>query len=404
MSTFMYSAVTPEGVARKGRIEASSERDALDILTSRGLYPQAVSTVSGGFRMPGFSRGISSAAVGLITRQFESILGAGLTVEEALVFVARSTRDERVRSALEGMLNEIRGGSTLSAAAARYPQLFNGFYVGMLAAGEATGDLEHVMARIAEHLERQAAVRRRVTNAMVYPVVVLLAGIALMAAMMTYIVPQFAGVVLELGVDVPVATRVVLGISAWLQAYGWMLVLLVVGAIAAFTAWRESPKGKRATERVMLGLPLFGPLLRQQLSASFASSLAFALESGLEILAALDVARSSSNSPLGGDVVERVKEEVRLGTSVPDALREHSAGVMDPLLVDMAAAGVRAGEMPALLLRAAAFFEANVQALSEGVLRAVEPILIVVIGIVAAGTVVALFSPIISLTQQVGNF
>ncbi len=404
MATFMYSAVTPEGEPRKGRLEASSEQDALDVLAGRGLYPQSVREAGGGFRLPGLSRGVSAASVALITRQFESILGAGLTVEESLVFVARSSRDERVRAALEDMLAEIRGGATLSAAAARHPQLFNGFFVGMLAAGEATGDLEHVMGRVAEQLERQAEVKRRVQNAMVYPVVVLLAGVGLMYAMMAYIVPQFADVVLDLGVEVPFATRMVLGLSDWLQSFGWLLVLVLAALVVGFSVWRDTPEGRRASERLLLRLPLFGALHRQQLSASFASSLAFALDSGLEILAALDVARSSSGSPLGGEVVERVKDEVRLGTSVPDALREHSLGVMDPLLVDMAAAGVRAGEMPALLLRAASFFESSVQALSEGLLRAVEPLLIVVIGVVAAGTVVALFSPIISLTQQVGGF
>lgn len=404
MSAFQYKAVTRSGEARKGAIEAASEDDVLRILSSRGLYAREVRTSGGGLQLPSMKRRVSAAKVALMARQFESILGAGVSVEEALVFVTRSSRDEAISGALEAILADIRGGESLSAAAAKHPRVFTGFFVGMLEAGEATGDLEHVMSRVADQLERQAAVRRRVGNAMVYPSVVAVAGAGLMYAMAVLIVPQFADVVADLGVEVPAATTFVLNASSFLQNFGWLLGLILAALVGMVLVWRDTPQGRKSTEQLLLSLPLFGGLLRQQASAMFASSLAFALESNLEILSALDVAKSSMASPVASEAIDKVKGEVRLGTSVPDALREHAHAVFDPLLMDMAAAGERAGEMPNLLLRAATFFEAGVETMSEGVLRAVEPILIVTIGIAAGGTVVALFSPIVSLTQQVGGF
>lgn len=404
MATFEYRAFDQAGKLQKGKLDAATEAEALKLLSTRGLYPEHIEALRSGKSVKLPIGGKPNAGhIALLARQLESIIGAGVSVEDALTFVARNGRNEQIQNALNVMLADIRAGSSLSDAARKHPKLFDGFFVGMINAGESTGELEPVLGRVAAYNERQAEIRRKVSNAMIYPSLILVAGIGLLYAMMAFVVPRFVDVVANLGTDIPWGTKLVIGISNGVQAYGLMGFLFVALAIVAFQVYASTKQGKLGLARFLLALPLFGNLVRQQASASFAASLAFASDSGLEILAALDVAKESSTSEVAKLVIDEIKLDVQRGTSLPDALRARGSEVFDPLLADMTAAGTQAGEVSKLLSRAADFFESNINSATEGIMKAVEPALTLVIGTVAAGIVVALFFPIIELTQKVGN-
>lgn len=404
MATFEYRAFDQAGKLQKGKLDAATEVEALKLLSNRGLYPEHIDTVRSGKAMKIPLGGKpNSGHIALLARQLESIIGAGVSVEDALTFVARNGRNEEIQNALNTMLTDIRAGLSLSDAARKHPKLFDGFFVGMINAGESTGELEPVLGRVAAYNERQAEIRRKVSNAMIYPMVILFAGIGLLYAMMAFVVPRFVEVVADLGTNIPWGTKLVINISNGVQAYGLMALLFTALTVVAFQVYANTKQGKLSLARFLLAMPLFGNLVRQQASASFASSLAFASDSGLEILAALDVAKESATSEVAKIAIDEVKIDVQRGTSLPDALRARGAEVFDPLLADMAAAGSQAGEVSRLLTRAADFFERNINSATEGIMKAVEPALTLVIGVVAAGIVMALFFPIIELTQQVGN-
>lgn len=404
MATFEYRAFDQAGKLQRGKIDAASESEALKLLSTRGLYPEKIDALRSGrnLKLP-FGKKVGSGEMALLARQLESIIGAGVSVEDALTFVARNGRNDEVQDALNTMLTDIRAGSSLSEAARKHPKLFDGFFVGMINAGESTGELEPVLSRIASYSERQAEIRRKVTNAMIYPAVILLAGIGLLYAMMALVVPRFVEVVQDLGTDIPWGTQLVINISNGVQAYGLMTLLLVALGVVGFQVYSNTKQGKVNLARFLLSLPLFGNLVRQQASASFATSLAFASDSGLEILSALDVAKESVPNEVVKLVIDDIKLDVQRGTGLPDAIRAHGTEVFDPLLADMAAAGTQAGELSNLLARAAQFFESNINSATESLMKAVEPVLTLAIGGVAGGVVVALFFPIIELTQQVGN-
>lgn len=404
MATFEYRAFDQAGKLAKGKLDASSETEALKLLSTRGLYPEHLEAQrsSKGLKLPAGKP--NTGHIALLARQLEAIIGAGVSVEDALTFVARNGRNQRIQDAINAILADIRAGSSLSEAARKHPKLFDGFFVGMINAGESTGELEPVLGRIADYNERQAEIRRKVSIAMIYPLVILIFGIGLLYSMMAFVVPRFVEVVTDLGTDIPWGTKVVMGISEGVQAYGLMGILLIALSIVGFQVYGSTQQGKTNLARFLLGMPLFGNLLRQQASASFSTSLAFASDSGLEILAALDVAKESATNEVVKTVIDDIKLDVQRGTNLPDALRSHGADVFDPLLADMAAAGTQAGELSRLLSRAAAFFESSINSATEGIMKAVEPALILVIGVIAALIVMALFFPIIELTQKVGNF
>lgn len=404
MPMFEYRALDAEGKPQKGKLEASGEDEALRILGSQNLYPQSISSQSSGkeIRLPTSGRA-GLAQVALLARQLESIIGAGVSVEQAISFVARNSRSEVLREALGKMLEDIRAGSSVSDAARKHPKIFDGFFCGMLSAGEATGELEKVLGRVASYYERQAEIRRKVGGAAVYPIVVTLAGVGLMWAMMTFVVPQFVQVVQDLGTQLPAATKMVIGLSHVVKSYGLMFLLLVGAGVVGLQVYTRTESGKLSMAHFVLGLPMFGLLARQTASASFAASLAFAMDSGLEILSALGVAKESVQNAAAKDAIDHVRASVERGTAVHEALRAHASGVFDPMLADMAAAGQEAGEMSRLLTRAASFYEGEINSTTEGLLKALEPLLIVVIGVLAGGVVFSLFMPIVQLTKSVQN-
>lgn len=401
---FEYKVRTPQGEAQTGRLEANSEAEAREALFGRNLSVISLREVSAGIGDMNVSRPIGAAQIALMARQLQSLSKAGLPFTNALASVARSSRDDRIRSTLNAMRDDVLGGTAISAAAAKHPHVFNGFFVGMLEAGEKTGNLQEILGRVADQLERTAEVQRRVGQSLVYPSFVLAAGVALLIAMMVFIVPQFAEVVIDLDVELPAQTRLVLGVSEWLQSYGIILGLVLVAGIVALVMWARTTAGRKSVTNFLLKLPLFGNLLRFQMSGMFASSLAFASESGLDIMQALTVAESSAPNPVAAERIQAIRDTLPGGVPVAEAISMNSQDVFDPLLVDMASSGMESGNLEQLLHHAAEYFDKNVETASEALLKAVEPTLIIVVGVAAGGVVFSLFSPLVTLTQSVGGF
>lgn len=393
MAAFRYHALDAAGSATLGVIEAESARAARQLLRERGLYPLDVASVTtprGGGR-----RRLRTADLSLLTRQWATLLAAGLTVEHALAALIEQAEDERARQLLAGLRSEILAGYSLRAALDRYPAAFPAIYRASVAAGEQSGELPQVMAQLADYLEQHGALRRKTLQALLYPAIV--AGVALLVVigLMTYVVPQVVGVFAHTKQALPPLTRALMAVSALLRDWGWLLLAATAAAgIAAHLALRQ-PALRRRWESRLLALPLLGRHLRTLDATRFASTLAILAGSGVPLLAALEAgARVIVRLPLR-DAVDDAAARVREGQSLARALGATRA--FPPLLVHMIASGESTGRLDELLARAARLQQQELDSRGAVLASLLEPVLLLVMGGLVLLIVLAVMQPIIEL-------
>ncbi len=334
------------------------------------------------------------------TQSFAVMLGARLTVTEALSTAIEATRSKALRGVLMQARQDVQRGRTLSEAFARHGHAFDGLYVHMVRVGEATGLLDRVLGRLAKHLEKTTVLRGKVRAALAYPAVIV--GIAVLAVsfFLTTIVPTFAELFAQFGVPLPRPTRMVLGFSHLLAEKGGLMGLLLMGTIGAGYGVRHSEVGGRWIDQVRLHIPLFGALVRKQLVAHVSRTLGTLVEAGVPLVEALKlVAQHSGNHILNRELTQ-LAGQVQRGLTLHQAIKART--LFPPLLVQMMAVGEQTAELGRLLCYVGGHFEAEIDTTLEGLTAVLEPVLIVVIGLVIGGLLMALYMPLFELVQVIG--
>lgn len=393
MAAFRYHALDAAGRPGQGVIEAESARAARALLRERGLYPLDVGSVAA--PRAGTRRRIKPAALALLTRQWATLLAAGLTVEQALAALIEQAEDERTRQLLAGMRSEVLAGYSLRAALDRYPAAFPAIYRASVAAGEQSGELPQVMNQLADYLEQHGALRQKTMQALLYPVIVAAVALLVVIGLMTHVVPQVVGVFAQTKQALPPLTTGLIAVSAFLRSWGWVLLVAVAGAgLAAHLALRN-PALRRRWETKLLALPVIGRHLRTLDATRFASTLAILAASGVPLLAALDAcARVVSRLPLR-DAIDAAAARVREGQGLARALGATRA--FPPLLVHMIASGEATGRLDELLARAARLQQQELENRGAVLASLLEPVLLLVMGGVVLVIVLAVMQPIIEI-------
>ncbi|TFW22157.1 type II secretion system protein GspF [Massilia arenosa] len=406
MPAFRYEAVDAGGATRKGVVNADSPRAARADLRAQGLTPITVDAISAQVsaagetaRRGGFGERLSQVELALFTRQLASLLEAGLPLEQAFTALMDQAERTYVRDLVASIRSEVMGGSSFSDALARHPRDFDEIYRALVASGEQIGQMERVLARLADYNERRIALVQKVRLAFLYPAIVTCVAFAIVIFLLTYVVPQIVSVFANTKQKLPVLTVVMLGISNFTRAYGIYVAVLLIGA---FTAWRRAlrnPALKLRFHSWLLTAPFYGRFERSMNTARFASTLAITTGSGVPILRALDTSRDTLSNVAMKGLVEQATASVREGASLARALSAQK--YFPPMLVHMIRAGEITGELPAMLERAAASQQADLERRALTMAGLLEPVLILGMGIVVLLIVLAVLMPIIEINQLV---
>jgi general secretion pathway protein F len=404
MGAFRYEAYDAAGRLHRGVLEADTARQLRARLREQGLLAADVAAVSASTleqrgRRWHWRRGLSATQLSLVTRQFATLLAAGLPVEQALNALVEQADDDYPRQVLAGVRGEVLAGHSLARALHKYPRVFSELYVTLVAAGEQSGRLGEVMERLADYAESQQALRQKVGLAFVYPVIVTLVATVVVLGLLTYVVPQVVNVFQNTNQTLPWLTRALIGLSDFLRASGWLWLVAIGGAIWAARRALARPGPRLRFHRWLLRLPLAGTMVRGVNSAQLASTLAILVGSGVPLLTALQAgAGVVANLPMR-QAVEEAARRVREGGSLSRAL---GAGqLFPPMLVHMIASGEASGRLAHMLERAAAQQAREMENRVLGLSSLLEPLLIVLMGGVVLVIVLAILLPIFEMNQLV---
>ncbi|MEW6248592.1 MAG: type II secretion system inner membrane protein GspF [Nitrospirota bacterium] len=410
MPVYQYKGVRADGATASGIIDAESPKVARLKLRKGGIYPTDV--IEQGQRRDGGagpavrvqsaegrSASLSVQELAVVTRQLGTLLVAGLPLVDALGILVEQSDKKAVKSLLADMREEIRGGKALSAVLERYPRDFSSIYVHMVRAGEASGALDHILFRLADFLEKQLALKHKVTNATLYPVLMLIVGVAVLFFLMTFVVPKITAVFADLKQALPWPTVVLMGISRFLADY-WLFLLGGIGlALGGAQRLLKTPAGRLAADRFLLKLPLIGDVARMVSISRLAGTLATMLASGVQLLDALDVAKRVMNNRVLERAVEEARQNIREGQAVAEPLKR--SGEFPSLVTHMIAVGEKSGEMEEMLRRIAQIYDGEVDRVITRLTSLLEPVMILIMGVVVFFIVVAILLPIFEMGQMV---
>jgi len=402
MASFRFEASNAAGRVEQGLIEADSARAARSTLRARGLVPLAVDAIASGHgaRPSAFRRRrFSESELALATRQLSSLLAARLPLATAIAATIEGSEHRAVREVLSSVRAEVVAGHRLADAFGQFPLEFPEVYRATVAAGEESGDLARVMERLADYIEERQALRGRILAAFVYPAVVTVVAIAIVVFLMTYVVPQVVEVFRQTRQALPWPTRALLAASEVLRVAGvWILLGLVAGGVA-LKRWLAQPGPKAAWDAAALRLPVLGRMLRAVNTARFASTLAILTAAGVPLLRALEAARATLANVVLVRAVSDTITAVREGSTLARALG--AAKVFPPMLVHLAASGEATGELAPMLERAANNMAREVERRALLLTTLLDPLLILTMGAVVLGIVLAVLMPIIEINQLV---
>ncbi|WP_028537156.1 type II secretion system inner membrane protein GspF [Paludibacterium yongneupense] len=399
MASFRYLAQDAAGREVKGMGDADSARAMRAQLRERGLWPVEVKPVLAGGGQGGLRRGLSTAELVLLTRQLATLVSAGLPLERALAAVTEQSEQARTRQVLAALRDDILAGKSFAQALAGMPRVFGALYLALVEAGERSGHLDLVLARLADYLEYSQATRQKVLLALAYPAVVSLVALLVVSGLMTYVVPQVVGVFRDTHQTLPWLTRALMACSDFLRQWGLALLLglLLSGAAARRVLARPGPRLR--LHRRLLALPVLGRLLRALNTARMASTLAILVSSGVPLLTAMETARSLLGMVPMRDGLDEAMVRVREGSSLGRALG--SSKQFPPVLIHLIGSGEASGTLATMLERAAAQQQQEVERRLATLTTLMEPLLILLMGGVVMVIVLAIMLPILDMNQMV---
>lgn len=405
MPAFRYEAVDAVGHTRKGVVNADSPRNARADLRAQGMVPIVVDAITtqvdelGQVKRRTFGDRLSTTELALFTRQLASLLEASLPLEQAFSALLEQAERPYVRDLVASVRAEVMGGASLSDALSQHPADFTDIYRALVASGEQIGQLSRVLSRLADYIERRNALVQKVRLAFTYPAIVTVVAFSIVIFLLAYVVPQIVSVFANTKQKLPLLTVMMLAISDFVRGYGWIVFLIVIGMFAGWRSALKNPDIKYRWHRWLLTAPLYGKFERSLNTARFASTLAITTGSGVPILRALQTSRDTLSNVAMREQVEEATTSVREGVGLARALSAHKH--FPPMLIHMIRAGEVTGELAGMLERASNAQEQDLERRAMTIAGLLEPILILVMGVVVLLIVLAVLMPIIEINQLV---
>lgn len=405
MARFRYVALDRGGKTVTGEIAAENPEEVKHRLRDMGYFPSSVGEAAqvslGPPKRMRRGRGVTGSDIVVITRQLADMTAARLPMFRSLSVLVEQAGRATLRDLLEAIRTDVREGQPLSEALQRYPRHFPDLYVNMVRAGEASGHLDAVLLRLAEFLEKSMQRRAQVISALLYPAVLITVAVSAVAFIIGFLIPKLSVLFEELEQALPLITRILLGVADALSAIWWMLAIVIVVVVIGIRSYARTEAGKASLDLLSLRLPLLGPIWHKMAVSRLARTLGTMMSGGVPILAALEISGNAvANRPLSR-AVEAVREEVREGTSIAAALER--AAVFPPLLIHMAGVGEETGQLPEMMARVADSLDFEVDSTLGRLSTLLEPIIIVVMGIIVGFIVLAVLLPIFQINATIGR-
>jgi type IV pilus assembly protein PilC len=399
--TYDYKVRDRTGNLVSGQLAGDSESLVLQKLREMGMTPVEVKKHSDGLRMeinlrPGH---VKLKQIAIFCRQFATMVNSGLPILRALSILADQTESKELAKVLVQARNDVEQGSSLSNAMGKHPKAFNNLFVSMIRAGETGGVLDDVLLQLADQIEKEVELRRKIKSAMTYPVVVVCLVMLILTAMLLFVVPQFETIYATLGGTLPLPTRVLLTVSDAFQTYWWLVILLSIAGWLGLKRYKKTPGGRARVDALKIKVPVFGPLFHKVALARFASTSGMLLRAGVPILQALDIVKDTVDNKVISRAVDDVKSSVREGESIAKPLSKHT--VFPPMVVQMMAVGEETGAVDTMLSKVSEFYNQEVSASVDALTSLIEPLLIAVIGGAVGAAVVALYMPMFQIINLI---
>jgi len=398
MPVFEYKGKTMAGAAVQGTMKANTRADLERVLRQNRIMVSSISKRAPEIDIK-FGTGIKRVEVSRFTRQFATMIGAGLPMVQCLEILGSQTENKELAKVISSVRDGVQGGATLSDAMKRHPKIFDDLYTNMVEAGEVGGALDSILVRLAVYREKADQLIRKVKGAMVYPSVVMIVAGLVTFGMLTFIVPVFAKMFSGLGAELPGPTKVVLSISHFLSSNILYILIGLIGSLVAFIYWRRTPQGGLAVDKAMLRVPVLGNLVRKSSVARFTRTLATLLASGVSIIEALEITAKTAGNKVVAKAINKSVVAIAEGDTITGPLK--ASGVFPPMVIQMIGVGEKTGGLDDMLNKIADFYDEEVDEAVSALTSIIEPVIIVFMGIVIGGIMIAMYLPMFDI---IGKF
>jgi type IV pilus assembly protein PilC len=337
----------------------------------------------------------------IFTRQFSTMVEAGLSVVEILDILHEQADDPGFKIVIDSVKSDVRAGSDLSTALAKFPKAFSSLFINLIRAGERSGELDVILRRLAGYLEKSESLKRKIKSAMMYPIISIGMVLVITAGLLIFIVPQFVDIFEKMGAELPLPTRIVIFISNSLTSFWYVWLVAIAGVGAFIVLSRKTARGRYLWDKAFITMPIFGELVQKVALSRFARTFSTMLQSGVPMLESLEIVAATAGNGVVEEAVLASREAVRQGEPLAAPLGD--AAVFPPMVVRMIQVGERTGALESLLEKVADFYDEQVDAAVESLTSIIEPVMIVVMGVLVGGIVIAIFVPIFEMQQSVGR-
>ena len=402
MPVFTFSGKNASGEKVTGeRVSANKDTLAMQLRRER-ITPGAIRQKGKEFSMPTFGSGkVKTKEIAIFFRQFSVMIDAGLPLVQCLEILGANQENPAFQKTLNGVRSTVEGGSTLANAMRQYPKVFDDLTTNMMEAGEAGGILDIILQRLAIYVEKAVKLKAAVKSALIYPVSVVSLAFLIVGALLKWVVPIFANLFMGLNVALPLPTRIVMGLSAFVGQFWWFFIVGIAGVVFGLKQIRKHPKGRYYFDYTMLKLPVLGVLLRKIAVARFTRTLGTLITSGVPILEGLSITAKTSGNAVLEEALMKVRKAIEEGRTIVDPLRE--CGVFPNMVTQMIGVGEATGAMDAMLQKIADFYEDEVDSATKDMLAMLEPIIIGLLGVMIGGIVISLYMPLFSMIAKLAG-
>lgn len=399
MPTFIWKGRTASGATASGELAAGSQADVVAALRQKKIIPTSIKVKEEKRGLALFGGRVSRRALAVFTRQFSTMLNAGLPLLTCLEILGKQTESQGLRRVLVEVRGDVEGGLSLADALRRQPKVFDNLYVNMVESGETGGALDVILMRLATYLEKTAALIRKIRGAMIYPAIITLVAIGAIAIMLLFVIPIFAKMFEGVGAELPAMTKLVMGMSAFLQIWALPLVITLIALVTVINRWHKTESGARVLDPIFLKVPILGDLQKKQSIARFSRTLSTLLSSGVPIIDALEITARSSGNSVVEDAILKARTSIKGGENIADPLSK--TAVFPPMVTQMIAIGEASGGLDDMLSKVADFYDAEVDQAVENLTNAMEPIIMVVLGGIVGFLVISMYLPIFQLAGTI---
>jgi type IV pilus assembly protein PilC len=396
MEEYTYTVVDKKGATKKGIVQASSPKQAATVLHEKGFTIVSIEPKKKGLAIH-ILGGVGIGILAQFTRQLATMITSGLPLADSLEVLNKQTENQKMQEIIASVSEDIEGGNSFSSALGKHPDIFSAAYINMIKAGEASGTLDKVLLKLADTLERDREFRGKVKGAMIYPAVILIAMTLVGAVILIFVVPKLTEVYEDLNIALPLPTRMLISTSDFLVKFWWLVTILIVVGIIVLRRYRKTPEGALAIDRILLKLPVIGKLNRDSSLAEFTRTLGSLVAAGVPIIEALKISGNTAGNAVHRQAVGNVVGLVEKGATLSKALAKEET--FPPIVPQMSSVGEETGKMDEVLGKVAHFFEVEVEQQVKNLTTALEPIIMVVLGILVALLMISIVMPIYSITS-----